>query len=156
MMNEKVSEMRETIEVENGSRAAGLQNIKDGQQTQPSEISGLKAMIKDILRGFGNLQKGCTEMSKSLRQTLAGNTAILRSVKAIESGLPSALERALDQEQFILEDAIGRIPLFIFSSSNRGLHSRLSSRSDSEEFRGPTRSDRASMLSKITQGAPKL
>jgi len=81
MTNEKVSEMRETIEVENGSRAAGLQNIKDGQQTQPSEISGLKAMIKDILRGFGNLQKGCTEMSKSLRQTLAGNTAMLRADK---------------------------------------------------------------------------
>jgi len=76
---------------------------------QFSLIFSWKSTLKAILRSFGNLQKTCMEMSISVRQLLASNSALLRSVQAIESGLPSALERTLFQQPFILEDAIGRI-----------------------------------------------
>jgi len=86
-----------------------LRELQEGQQSQLSFIFGWRATIKKILQSFGNLQRTCMEMRDSIRKLLAGNKGILKSLRAIESGLPSALERSLIQEPFILEDAIGRV-----------------------------------------------
>lgn len=83
--------------------------MQEGQQSQLSFFSGWRTTIRTIMQSFGNLQTTCMEMRDSILKLINTHSNILKAVRENQAGLPSALERSLIQEPFILEDAIGRI-----------------------------------------------
>ena len=101
--------MGEATKVENRRQEDMLRELQEGQQSHLSFFLGWRTAIRKIMQSFGNLQTTCMEMRDSILKLINANNSILKAVRAIQSGLPSALERSLIQEPFILEDAIGRI-----------------------------------------------
>jgi len=66
------------------------------------------AQVAKVTRLQWVRQIGC-DMKTMMSKIYAVNVAMYKTVLSIQAGLPSSLERALIQEPFILEDAIGRI-----------------------------------------------
>ena len=92
-------------------------NVLEAIKPQVEESHKLISAGTALTRRFTGIFSGewfrqlSSEMKDHTRRTIATNIAIYKTVTNLQGMLPSFLERSLDQEPFVLEDAIGRIIL---------------------------------------------
>jgi hypothetical protein len=95
----------------NDEHQAALRRIEqrlEANATQTAAIRSIAATIKETL-SFGWFHQLGSELKMMMGRILAMHTTTYNALMKIQSSLPSHLERSLDQEPWILEDAIGRI-----------------------------------------------
>ncbi|KAK0703007.1 hypothetical protein B0T26DRAFT_657301 [Lasiosphaeria miniovina] len=92
-----------------------------------TQLTEQKTIVGRITDGIGRIRKICSDMQASLANLLQLGTQTHQAVVAIQTQLPSRLERVLIDDPFILEDAIGRrAPVHLqFINSWEALHAVL-------------------------------
>lgn len=105
----KLKELANEAKTDRGKQEALLVEIRSKVDTERSIMAEWKTMITRVIESLSWIQKACVDFRVKMRHLLSINTATYKTVLAIQSGLPTPLERTLIEEPFILEDAIGRI-----------------------------------------------
>ncbi|KAK3367404.1 hypothetical protein B0T24DRAFT_390146 [Lasiosphaeria ovina] len=92
-----------------------------------TQLTEQKTIVGRITEGISRIRKICSDMQASLVNLLQLGTQTHQAVVAIQTQLPTRLERVLIDEPFILEDAIGRqAPVHLqFINSWDALHAVL-------------------------------
>jgi ribosomal protein L37E len=105
----KLKELTEGAKA-NQQRTDGLLlEIRSKVDAGRSVMAEWKAMLIRVTESLAWIQKACIDFKVTMRNLMSINDATYKAVIAIQSGLPSPLERTLFEEPFILEDAIGRV-----------------------------------------------